>query len=275
MTGRLLRAHGFKVAISQFDPAATVQSLSVFRPDVILNLAYGWVNRTRGLALQQPDVAEVLERCKVPVVGASSKAQRVAQDKVLAGSIAEAEGVLTPRTIDLSSRAAVLPSVCVLKPRFGACGRDVRIVDPAEIRRIDSSTEMLQEYIGGHELTVGAVWCKGRLKILPPIEVKFDSAPSVKDWSRYRWSYRVQSTVTRRLGQIVRRLFSIFKLRDYARFDFRLSRRGWILLDVNALPNLHPTNSMLPMAARAVGMNYATLILALLESALSRARGGR
>lgn len=273
MTGRLLRANGFSVAISQFDPVATVKSLSVFKPDVILNLAYGWVNRRKRIALQQADVAEVLERCEVPMVGASSKAQRLAQDKVLAGSIAQAEGICTPRTIDLSARPAVLPALCVLKPRFGACGRDVRIVDPAGIRKFDSSTELLQEYIPGNEITVGALWWKGRLRILPPIEVRFHSSPSVKDWSRYRWTYRVRNTLTRRLAQIVRCLFSRFELHDYARFDFRSSGRGWILLDVNALPNLHPTDSMLPMAARAVGMDYAALIFALLESALLRARG--
>jgi D-alanine-D-alanine ligase len=51
----------------------------------------------------------------------------------------------------------------------------------------------------------------------------------------------------------------------------RLDRSGKpALLEVNALPGLHPTHSDLPMIARQEGMSFVQLIGEILGSAIAR-----
>jgi len=60
---------------------------------------------------------------------------------------------------------------------------------------------------------------------------------------------------------------------DAGRVDVRLDTAGRPqVLEVNALPGLHPTHSDLPMIASAVGLAYAELIGSIVRSAASRAR---
>jgi D-alanine-D-alanine ligase len=271
LTRRALRSRGYAVTVAQFHPR-TIQRV-IARADVILNLAYGWISPRGKNTLLQADVAGLLEKCDVPLVGASSEAQRIAQDKFQTGEIVRATGILTPRNIDLAKSNGRLPARAVLKPRFGACGRGVRLVDPRQLRRFNSRTSILQEYVDGEEYTVGVICRRGKLQVLPPIAVRFDSAPAVKNWTHFRWSHRVCENRHLQFVRVAELLFSTLQLRDYGRFDLRLTQKGPVLLDANALPNLDPTESMLPMAARAAGIDYAALLKILVDSALLR--GGR
>ena len=59
--------------------------------------------------------------------------------------------------------------------------------------------------------------------------------------------------------------------RDGGRVDIRCDARGKpMFLEVNPLAGLHPTHSDLPMIATAIGMPYAELIRAIVDSAATR-----
>lgn len=263
-----LSTHGYDVTVVPFSPRRGYRQLKESRADVILNLAYGWTNPRSGSRYSQADVAEIAEQTGAAIVGASSRAQRTAQDKLATGELARACGVLTPAHID--PKSGKLPRRAVLKPRFGACHRDVRLVDARQLGPIDRRSWVLQEYVDGDEYTVGLLCMNGRLKTLPPVAIEFDSRFAVMDWNRYPWRLRVRPDQTSVFSDVARLLFATFRMRDYARFDFRLTDRGPVLLDANALPNIDPAVSLLPRAAREAGVSYPRLIRGLVKSALLR-----
>ncbi|MDZ7343378.1 MAG: hypothetical protein ONA90_02565, partial [candidate division KSB1 bacterium] len=63
--------------------------------------------------------------------------------------------------------------------------------------------------------------------------------------------------------------YRAFGCRDYARMDFRLWNGQPTLLDVNTNPDLHP-ESVFPMAAEALGFDYAAMAGRLVELAMPR-----
>lgn len=59
--------------------------------------------------------------------------------------------------------------------------------------------------------------------------------------------------------------------RDAGRVDLRVDAQGQLqVLEINALPGLHPTHSDLPILCTAVGFDYVELIRAIVESACER-----
>ncbi len=59
--------------------------------------------------------------------------------------------------------------------------------------------------------------------------------------------------------------------RDAGRVDLRLDASGRAqVLELNPLPGLHPEHSDLPILCTAVGMPYAELIRAIVDSAAER-----
>ncbi|TFH55349.1 MAG: D-alanine--D-alanine ligase, partial [Gemmatimonadales bacterium] len=68
--------------------------------------------------------------------------------------------------------------------------------------------------------------------------------------------------------------FRALGCRDWSRVDLRLDSDGAPhVLEINPLPGILPDprqNSCFPKAARAIGMDYPTMILAVLDAALKR-----
>jgi D-alanine-D-alanine ligase len=74
------------------------------------------------------------------------------------------------------------------------------------------------------------------------------------------------------LQQIALDAHSVLGLRDLSRADFIVTDSDEIvLLEVNTLPGMTPT-SLFPDAARAIGIDFGTLMDRLLGSAISRRR---
>jgi D-alanine-D-alanine ligase len=73
---------------------------------------------------------------------------------------------------------------------------------------------------------------------------------------------------------ICRETAKVLRLRDWARIDVRMDARGEPnILEINPLPGILPDpkdNSCFPKAARAAGMNYQTMVLAVVEAACRR-----
>ncbi|MCK4338992.1 MAG: D-alanine--D-alanine ligase, partial [Candidatus Cloacimonetes bacterium] len=59
-------------------------------------------------------------------------------------------------------------------------------------------------------------------------------------------------------------IYNEFQCRDYARIDFRYDGKEFYFLEVNTLPGLTAL-SLVPMAAKAVGINFNDLIHRIVE----------
>lgn len=261
----ILTNAGFRVYVEEYAPDTTVCRLARLGSGLIFNLAYGWSGS--GKLLTQPEVAAELEQLGMPIVGSSSAVQALAQDKLLCGRAAERAGISAPRELKAGERD--LPGIAIVKPRFGACHRGVRIVDPRQHGNVPNESELLQEYIAGEEYTVGVLERAGEMIAFDPIHVKFDRAPAIMDWDKYRWRLAPAPDASNALSEAAKHLFKKLSFKDYARFDFRMRGTVPVLLDANSLPNLHPEISLLPMAALHRGLNYSQLIVGLADNALS------
>lgn len=270
---RALAARGWHPAIAEYAPGGLRGLIASHSPELVFNLAYGYVDRARQISESQADVARQLEAHGLNAVGSDSTAQSLAQDKVACDYFLRAHGIASPRLLDWGCPEN-LSRIAVRKPRYGACHRDVSLVEPGEALSRDAGDGefLLQEYIDGPELTVSVVDLDGHPRALPPIEFIFQTpdSPHILIPKRFQWETAVDLHDRFGLCGLAERAFTALRMRDYARFDFRVAAEGPRLLDANSLPNLHPARSFLPRAAEAAGIPYEDLIHLLASQAARR-----
>ncbi|MCB1054138.1 MAG: ATP-grasp domain-containing protein [Acidobacteria bacterium] len=263
-----LSAAGADPAAARYHPAELEPLLAKIRPDLVFNLAYGFVDPAAGLFETQWQVAERLERAGALHLGSPAVVQALAQDKRACAEALARHGIPSPRELDLDG-SAPLPEVALVKPRFGACHRGVRIVDPRRAPDLGlGHDDLLQELIDGPELTAAVLGRGSEIEVLPLLALEFhgprphaaglpgvevDVCPREDRWG---------------VAALARRSFEVLGMRHYARIDLRVAPAGPVVLDVNSLPNLHPERSFLPLAAARAGVGFAALIERLAASAL-------
>jgi D-alanine-D-alanine ligase len=228
---------------------------------------------------------DLLEADGRPYVGWSPRGARAAMDKVATKLRAVAIGVpvLESSILNIADTACPLPLPVVLKPVHEGSSVGVHLCHDAEAwerawrevvedMRVHAGRVYMVEaaVIGGRELTVG--WLDG--EALVPVEIK----PAVEfydyeaKYHRGDTKYVVNPDLPAGVGSMIRehavRLCEALGARHMARVDFLLDKAGraW-LLEVNTIPGFTP-HSLLPMAARHAGLEYAALCERLVNLAL-------
>jgi D-alanine-D-alanine ligase len=149
----------------------------------------------------------------------------------------------------------------------------------------------VEEFLPGREFTVAVLGNGPEARILPPVEIRFDSlpegAPALYGWeAKWVWDtpeaplsiFECPAPVDARLLEALEKAtlgaFHALGCRDWARIDLRLDATGEPhVLEVNPLPGILPDprqNSCFPKAARAAGLGYEEMILAVLDAGLRR-----
>ncbi len=140
---------------------------------------------------------------------------------------------------------------------------------------------LVEAFLPGREFTVGIVGSGAASRAIGSIEIvlRSDAEPEVysytnKEECETRVDYR-HVTRTDPLVAAAERIaldaWVALDCRDGGRVDIRCDARGKPqFLEVNPLAGLHPTHSDLPMIATAIGMPYAELIRAIVDSAATR-----
>jgi len=266
-----LRRAGWASFVAEYDPSTIVRALHDGSPALVLNLAYGYRNRSRRVYQTQADVASVLESTGLMLVGSCARVQYATQDKIRCAQTLRAHGIHSPRCL-YPGRPYSLPELAICKPRYGACHRGVRLVDPKRIteQELHNESAMLQEYVDGPEFTIGVLEVEGQPLALPPLEVIFKRGPHIMVSEMSDWDMRPANCFCAPLTRAARRVFRSLQMRDYARIDVRLHAGRICVLDVNSLPNLDPERSYLPLAAKCAGLSFGRLINLLVASALRR-----
>ncbi len=260
---------GWQVELAAYAPDQIAATLARTRPELVFNLAYGFEGPA-GRELQ-PETARRLEELCARCVGATAGAQQVAQDKHRTSEVARRAGIGVPRRVSAGDAWA---GWVVRKPRFGACHRDVTIVDRQALPAWNDSEYVVESYIAGEEYTVGVLQLGDTPIALPVMRLAFaqPAQPHTADFARFPWSAVIERDDRYALRALALRCFRVLDLQDYARFDIRIGPHGPVLLDANALPNLAPGVSVFPRLAHAQGLAYPELIRALARAAARRHR---
>lgn len=233
-------------------------------------------------------IQEVLESLSLPYTGSGVPASRLAMDKIASRKIFEEEGIFMPKAYLIIDRDSFdrdklkykeLKYPLVVKPACAGSSIGLSVVSfpqdlISSIERafaVDNRV-VLEEFIQGRELTVGILDDKP----LPVIEIKYQG--EIFDYeSKYKSSttqYIIpalldENTFWKAQEQAVKahRLLGCF---GCSRVDMMLGGDNIpYILEVNAIPGMTST-SLLPKAAKFIGVDFSQLCLRLIELAYKR-----
>ncbi len=268
----MLSAKGHIQGIFKFSPSSEfLKHISMFRPDVVLNLAYGY--EMDGIRIDQAAIANSLEKINCRLIGSNSSALSLVQDKVRCSEILRSQGVRVARSIIMGDD---LPPTwkCIIKPRFGGCHRDIRISEYSQLSEddFDLSKYIVEDYISGREFTIGLYESDAGLTAFKPLEIEFAASEKIRILGDHHpaVSYAHLDRDEFHLRDTAKSAFSILSLSDYSRMDFRVNDDNEaFLIDVNGLPNLDPERSFLPMIALENGVAIQDLMISIIDHKLS------
>lgn len=277
-----LRARG--VDAHSFDPAqrplTDLQSEGFARCFIALHGRFGEDGTVQG----------ALELLGIPYTGSGVMASSMAIDKVTTKRLWLADGLATPRYVLLkqSYSAAAVAAVptelglpLIVKPaREGSSLGLTKVSQAADMaeavaRAAVLDTDVLcEQFIAGDEVTCPVLVLSGQACAMPVIRIV---APGGNyDYQNKYFTDEVQYLVPSGLpageeeaiGQLVLKAFASLGCRGWARADVMIdavSRRPY-LLEMNTSPGM-TGHSLVPMSARAQGLSYEDLCLAVLTTA--------
>lgn len=231
-------------------------------------------------------VQRLLDEARIPYTGSDAHASALCMDKHATKEILVENGLPTPPWA-MIGEASIVKAACyqagiglplVLKPRDGGSSigttvvRNVEELRPAaEAALAEGPLAMIEQFVPGRELTIGMVGGE----ILPAVELVAEGtfydyeAKYESDATQYRCPAPLDEETERQLQGLASLVFGELGVRDMARVDIMLSEIGPFILEVNTLPGF-TSHSLLPMAARAAGIDLETLCLRILKYAWAR-----
>ncbi|MEY4014620.1 MAG: hypothetical protein RLZZ290_1484 [Pseudomonadota bacterium] len=270
------------VSAFAFDPAEQpmedLRRLGAERAFVALHGRYGEDGAVQG----------ALELLKIPYTGSGVMASALAMDKAMTKRIWSTWGIPTPRFMPVD--AASLPDdvvetvglPMVVKPlREGSSLGMTRVSEPEHIRsaitlatRFDRQA-LAEAFVEGRELTVALLGgTPGQpVRALPIVEIVAPESgydyqnKYFTDVVRYHCPADLPAAVTQQIQDLACKAFEAIGCEGWARADV-LWKAGQppMFLEINTSPGM-TSHSLVPIAARANGMNYADLCLEILSGA--------
>jgi D-alanine-D-alanine ligase len=227
-------------------------------------------------------VQGILEWLGIPYTGSGVLASALAMDKLRTKRIWGAEKLPTPKYEQLGEQtnfriaARRLGVPLMVKPASEGSSIGMSKVRAAgkleEAWRLAAKYDRIviaEEFIEGMELT-GAILGERALpliKLETPRDFYDYEAKYLANDTRYIVPCGLPQKKEEELKELCLAAFRALGCRGWGRVDLMLSKRGRpYLLEVNTSPGM-TDHSLVPMAARAVGMSYEDLCLAILESA--------
>ena len=227
-------------------------------------------------------VQGVLETMKIPYTGSGVLGSAIAMDKWRTKLVWQAAGIPTPKYKLLTAGSDWVKVVEELKLPL--------IVKPARegssigITKVKSASELpaaftlafkldplviAEEFIAGQELTASVVGTE------PLPLIRIDAPEGAYDYQnkyftdfvKYRCPAGIRADVEDEIRAMTMKAFRVLGCDGWGRADMMLASDGrFSFLEMNTSPGM-TSHSLVPMAARAIGMSYADLCLRILQSA--------
>ena len=274
-----LRAQG--VDAHAFDPAEqgleALRAQGVQRCFIALHGRFGEDGTVQG----------ALELLGIPYTGPGVMASAVAMDKLMTKRIWLAEGLPTPawrqvRSAEQTREAfQALGSPMIIKPVRE--GSTIGLTKVTTIEQCDAAFAlahaqdplvMCEQFIAGDEVTCPVLGTGDQARALPIIRIvapdgNYDYQNKYfTDDTQYLVPSGLPASEEANIQALVLKAFKALDCRGWARADVmidQLTRKPY-LLEINTSPGM-TSHSLVPMSARATGMDYETLCLQLLASA--------
>ena len=265
-----------------FDPAAQpIWMLAQVKPDRAFIILHGGDG-------EDGTVQAALDLMSIPYTGSGVLASALAMDKIRTKWVWQAAGIPTTRSCRVASADAGPAIIAayglplIVKPvREGSSIGVTKVSNANEFATAFAAAEtlpdgrkeevMAEEFVAGTELTAAVL---GRTA-LPLVRIE---APEGRydyqnkyftDVVQYHCPSGIDANKEAEIGRTVLAAFDALGCRGWGRADLILRADGsYSLLEMNTAPGM-TGHSLVPMAARAAGIDFGTLVLKILAEARS------
>jgi D-alanine-D-alanine ligase len=274
-----LRASG--VDAHPFDPAtqsmAELEAEKFDRVFIALHGRYGEDGCMQG----------ALELLKIPYTGSGVMASSLAMDKIFTKKVWLYHGLTTPKYkvlnkgFDAQAVLAELGLPVIAKPPHE--GSTIGITKVTQASELETAYQMagqfdeevlLEEFIQGRELTIAVLGRGASARALPVIEIvapegNYDYKNKYfTDDTKYLCPAPLTPELTAEIQEMCVQAYRAVNCEGWARVDVivRESDQKPYLIEINTSPGM-TGHSLVPMAAKAVGMSYEQICLEILKTA--------
>lgn len=227
-----------------------------------------------------------LELLGIPYTGSGPMASSLAIDKIMTKRVWLALGLPTPRYLALTELSEITDAVKALglplmmkAPHEGSTLGIVKATEASQVAAAYleaaqyDEVVLAEQFVSGRELTVAVLGAGKTARALPVIEIvapggNYDYEHKYfSNDTQYLCPAPIDETLARQIAEISVKAYQGLGCEGWGRVDLILdqSNQPW-LLEVNTSPGM-TGHSLVPMAAKAVGMSYPELCLNILTDA--------
>ena len=238
------------------------------KPDVVLIALHGPFG-------EDGTVQKALEQKGIPFTGSSSAVSHIAIDKAKTKEMVAKLGISIPISYTFRKNEKVFwegDYPVVVKPNRDGSSYGITVVDEgnkleeaAHFAFSFGSEIIIEEYIGGTELSCGVFALNGNERVLPVIEIcpageffDFD-AKYTESGCLEICPARIDEKMSMLIQECSLQIFSALSCRHYARIDWILRGDTPYFLEINTLPGMTKM-SLFPKELVAEGIEYQTFI---------------
>jgi D-alanine--D-alanine ligase len=234
-------------------------------------------------------IQEILDDLNIPYTGSGVLASKLAMDKIASHRIFEAYNLNVPKYKVVEKSSYTLSSYdagdfefpVVVKPATHGSSVGLTIVDTAEalgnaiaFAFTFDERVLIEEYIRGREVTAGILDEKALplVEIIPKKRIFDYEAKYQAGMTEYIVPARLEDTVAVNLQKKALTAHKVLGCVGCSRVDIILREDSTaFILEVNTIPGLTQT-SLLPKAANAAGIDFASLCVKLIRLAYEKAK---
>lgn len=277
------------------------EKLKQLRPQIVFNITEGKFGASR-----EAQIPAMLEMLNIPYTGSDPLTLALCLDKSRAKEILAYNNVPTAKFVvvdsidELNFDAVPLPAM--VKPLYEGSSKGIfnsSLVHTKEelakqVQHVLSEyrqSALIEEFLSGREFTVAMLGNGSDVRVLPIVEIKFDSLPENVNpiysfeakwfWDQpdnplniFECPAKISNELQSEIERICKKTYKVLRCRDWSRIDVRLDKEGKPnIIEINPLPGILPNledNSCFPKAARSAGLNYQEMLNSVLNSAIKR-----
>ena len=277
-----LREYGYTNVVEiDLDPRNFGKQLAESKAEVVFNAVHG-------LYGEDGRLQTLLEIREMPYTGSGMSASVSCMDKVITKRMLRDAGISTPACLIVNKKESGIKEKImqrfslpvVIKPASQGSSIGVEIVkeenqlDEALANAFKYSRDILvEEFIGGKELTVSMMQKDGEVVALPVIHIAPHSgtydyhSKYTKGATEYICPADLDEETTKKVQEISKQAYEVLGCSGVARADVMLDEEGnGYVLEINTVPGMTAT-SLVPKAAAAAGISFPELCNIILQSA--------
>jgi D-alanine-D-alanine ligase len=285
-----IKSQGFKVK-KIGNVSNLLEHINNLNVDIVFNISEGISGRNR-----ESQVPLLLEMAGIPFVGADALTLALTLDKIMAKKIFIADGIPTPKFLEIKSIDSLTDSdhlkfPLIVKPRFEGSSKGLNensrvenmedLIKQAEyIITTYKQPALIEEFISGQEFTVPIIGNE-ELEVMPIVQIKIDGRLKLNDkfytFARitsnrleYVCPAHIPSDLSKKIIALAQKTYNAVECRDFGRIDFRVdNENNPYVLEINPLPSLS-LEDVFSIIAKQTNVSYEQLIGKILKSALKR-----